>query len=89
MASTIGIKLDDETRARLQSLSGIKDRSSHWMMKKAITEYIEREEAFEREKQEDMARWQTYQETGEAFTQTQMSDWFDELEEKANRAETS
>lgn len=64
MSATTGIKLDQTTRARLQVLGEMKDRSPHWLMKRAIAEYVDREERYEREKQEDMRRWQRYQESG-------------------------
>lgn len=51
-------------RSRLKTLSGLKERSPHWLMKRAIAEYLDREERHEREKREDMQRWQTYQESG-------------------------
>jgi predicted transcriptional regulator len=61
---TYGVKLDDETRDRLKSLGEAKERSPHWLMKTAIREYLDREGAFEREKQEDRERWERYTRTG-------------------------
>jgi len=87
MATTVGLKLDDETRERLKSLGEMKDRSSHWMMKSAIAEYLAREERYEREKQEDQARWQAYVDTGEAFSQEEMEAWFDDLTVRARTAQ--
>ena len=43
--TTLGIKLDAETRGRLKTVSTRLDRSSHWFMKKAILELIEKVEA--------------------------------------------
>lgn len=43
--TTLGIKLDGETRARLKSVSAKLDRTSHWFMKKAILQLIEKVEA--------------------------------------------
>lgn len=43
--TTLGIKLDGETRARLKSAAGKLDRTSHWFMKKAILHFIEQVEA--------------------------------------------
>lgn len=43
--TTLGVKLDLETRARLKSASTKLDRSSHWFMKKAILTLIEKVEA--------------------------------------------
>lgn len=65
MKTTMGVKLDENIRERLKVLAAAKDRSPHWLMKKAIQEYLEREEAYERERQDDLQRWERYQETGE------------------------
>jgi len=64
MKTTTGIKLDEATRARLQALGGQRERSPHWLMKRAISEYLDREERYEREKHEDIERWRRYQESG-------------------------
>ncbi len=63
--TTMGVKLDEDVRERLKVLGNIKERTPHWLMKKAIEEYLVKEEVNEREKQEDMVRWQRYQDTGE------------------------
>ncbi len=75
MAATRGIKLDERTQAHLKALAALRDRSPHWLMKTAIVEYLDREEAYEREKREDMARWERYQLTGEAVPHDQVSAW--------------
>ena len=59
-----GIKLDASLHSRLKSLSEIKDRTPHWLMKTAISQYIEREEASEREKREDIERMRNYKING-------------------------
>lgn len=64
MATTTGIKLDATTRDRLRLVAERKDRSPHWLMKRAIAEYLDREERHEREKREDLRRWRRYQESG-------------------------
>lgn len=61
---TQGIKLDEETRARLKALGKQRDRSPHWLMKRAIHNYLDKEEAYEREKREDEERWQNYKKYG-------------------------
>ncbi|ALI09347.1 MULTISPECIES: hypothetical protein [Pseudomonas] len=43
--TTLGIKLDGETRARLKSVSAKLDRTCHWFMKRAILDFIEKVEA--------------------------------------------
>ncbi|MBL1278354.1 MAG: toxin-antitoxin system [Ectothiorhodospiraceae bacterium] len=72
MATTMGVKLNDDIRKRLKALGALKERTPHWLMKKAIQEYLEKEEACEREKAEDQQRWQRYQETGEYLDQEEV-----------------
>ena len=78
--TTVGVKLDEETRDRLKRLGRIKDRSSHWLMKEAIGRYLDAEERYEAEKAEDEARYREYLETGEHVTHEAMIAWLDELE---------
>ena len=72
---TQGIRLDAEMQARLKALGKVKDRAPHWLMKQAIREYLDREEAYEREKVEDQERWARYQATGEAVPHEDVRAW--------------
>ncbi len=83
--TTMGVKLDDEIRARLKKLGQARNRSAHWLMKEAIRRYLDAEERFEREKAEDMARYQEYLDTGGHITNEDMMAWLDELAERADR----
>lgn len=74
-----GVKLDESTKQRLQSLAAQRDRSPHWLMKTAILDYLDREESYEREKREDMERWERFQLTGQAVNHSAVSDWLDHL----------
>jgi predicted transcriptional regulator len=78
--NTQGIKLDDHTRARLKALAEKRDRSPHWLMRTAIETYLDREEAYEREKAEDMVRWEHYLETGRAIGNDEVESWLQDLE---------
>ncbi len=42
------LKLDDAMKSRIRDLAVRRDRSSHWLMREAIREYVEREEAREK-----------------------------------------
>ena len=77
MSKTVntGIKLDASLHERLKALSQIRDRSPHWLMRTAITEYVEREEAYEREKREDLQRWEHYQTSGNAIPNEAVDNW--------------
>lgn len=71
MATTQGIKLDDTTTERLKMLASQRKRTAHWLMREAIADYLEREERYEREKQEDQARWENYVLTGRAIPEAE------------------
>jgi predicted transcriptional regulator len=79
MASTQGIKLDDNTRRRIKILADKKQRSSHWLMKAAIEDYLEREEQYEREREEDNTRWEHYLLTGNAIYHEKVEVWLKDL----------
>jgi predicted transcriptional regulator len=81
MATTQGIKLDDKTRNRLKALAEKRNRSPHWIMKTAIESYLEHEESYEREKSEDMERWEQYQLTGKSIDQESVERLLDMLSE--------
>ena len=69
------IKLDDELKNRIKRLADTWQRSPHWIMREAIREYVEREELRERFKQEALASWIAYQETGRHLTGQEVRDW--------------
>ena len=71
------IKLDEKLKNRIQSLAEVKHRSIHWMMREAIEEYVSREEARESFKQEALASWKNFQETGLHVTHQELCDWLD------------
>ncbi len=79
MPQTKGVKLDEKTQQRLAALARIRDRSPHWLMCKAIETYLEREEKYEREKREDMERWEHYLLTGEAVSHDKATAWLKNL----------
>jgi predicted transcriptional regulator len=81
MTTTQGIKLDDKTRNRLKALAEKRNRSPHWIMKTAIVSYLEHEESYEREKSEDMERWEQYQLTGKSVDQESVERLLDKLSE--------
>ena len=84
--TTIGIKLDDETRARLEKLGEVKKRSRHWLMREAIARFLDSEERYEREKAEDQERWERYLDTHIYVPHEEMSARLEELAAHAARA---
>ncbi|MEX3613706.1 MAG: CopG family ribbon-helix-helix protein [Burkholderia gladioli] len=78
MATTI--KLDDELKTRVHRLAGQRDRSAHWIMREAITQYVEREEQRESFKQDAMRAWNDYQANGLHVTHKEADAWLAKLE---------
>ena len=73
----VGVKLDDELQVRLKALSERCDRSPHWLMKKAISEYVDRMEEEEKERMLLLDRWHDYQETGEGIPHERVAEWLE------------
>ncbi|MFI4879164.1 MAG: CopG family ribbon-helix-helix protein [Steroidobacterales bacterium] len=69
------IKIDEELKTRIQHLARLRQRSAHWVMHEAIQQYVEREEARESFKQEAVASWTAYQETGRHLTGQEVRAW--------------
>lgn len=84
--TTVGVKLDDETRQRLKVVADGLDRTPHWAIKTALAEWLDREEAALKERQEDEARWARYQESGQAIPQERVMQWLDALAEGRSEA---
>lgn len=61
---TVSVKLDSDIRSRIESLAQIHNRSAHWVMREAISQYVEREEKRESFRQDAIAAWEEYQATG-------------------------
>lgn len=69
------IKIDDELKHRVQNLASQRQRSMHWIMREAIQEYVDREEARESFKNEASAAWTAFQETGRHLTADETKAW--------------
>jgi predicted transcriptional regulator len=70
-----GVKLDETLHARLKALGTLKERSPHWLMRAAIEEYVQREEQYEREKAEDLERWERYKLSGKSVPHSEVEKW--------------
>ena len=71
------VKLDNELKNRIQQLADAQQRSAHWIMLKAIRDYVEREESRESFKQEAMQSWKNYQETGQHLSNQEVTNLLD------------
>lgn len=80
MAAVTSIKLDDELKGRVQHLAAARRRTSHWIMREAIAQYVEREEKREVFKQDALRAWEDYQRTGLHLTLEDADAWLAKLE---------
>ncbi len=79
MTETLGIKVDETLKQRLKALGEMRDRSPHWLAKAALERYLDEEEEYERQKREDMERWQEYKLTGKYISHERMMAWLSDL----------
>jgi predicted transcriptional regulator len=79
-ASTTSIKLDDETKRRVQELARMRRRSTHWLLREAVAQYVEREERREQFRQAALSAWAEHQATGSHVTAEEADAWLAGLE---------
>ncbi len=79
-SSPTSLKLDSNTKDRIQRLAAARRRSPHWVMREAIEQYVEREEKREQFRQDAMAAWTHYQTTGLHVTAEEADAWLAKLE---------
>ncbi|MGI3212853.1 CopG family ribbon-helix-helix protein [Roseovarius tibetensis] len=75
MASPTSLKLDDKMKERVQHLANSRKRTSHWIMREAIAQYVEREEKREALQRDTLKAWEEFQETGLHATAEEVDQW--------------
>lgn len=75
--SPVAIKIDFHTRERVKQLATARKRTPHWLMKEAITQYVDREEKREAFKQDALNAWDEYQVTGLHAAGDEVLAWLD------------
>ena len=77
----VAIKIDEDTKARVKRLADARNRTSHWLMREAITQYVDREEKREAFRQDTLKAWEEYRSTGLHVTAEEADTWLAELEQ--------
>ena len=77
---TVTVKLDAVDRARISVLAASKKRTPHYLMKEAILEYVQREEARQQFIQAANASFEQYKETGSHISLDEFSAWVDAVQ---------
>ena len=78
-SNTVGIRLDDDIQYRLKALGKLRDRSAHHLMKEAIAQYLDGQEALESEKKLMQDRYRAYELTSEFVSHKDMKSWAADL----------
>lgn len=74
-AKTVSVKLDPAIRARVENLAQARHRSAHWVMREAISQYLEHEEKREAFRHDTLKAWEEYQETGLHVSAAEADSW--------------
>ena len=82
--SAVAVKIDLEMKERMKRLADAKHRSTHWMMKEAIRQYVDREEKRESFRHDALMAWNEYQVTGLHVAQQEADAWLAKLEDGQN-----
>ena len=76
----VAVKLDSSLRERMKRLADAKHRTSHWLMREAIEQYVDREERREAFRQDGLRAWEAYRATGQHVTHVEADAWLEQLE---------
>ena len=71
----VAVKIEPEMKTRLKRLADEKQRSSHWIMREAIHQYVEREEKRSALRHEVIQAWKEVQDTGLHLSGEEVMEW--------------
>lgn len=74
-AVSVAVKIDPEMRERMKRLAARRQRTQHWLMRDAIRQYVEREEARDAFLQQARDAWEEYRETGLHASAEEVLEW--------------
>nr|WP_315222336.1 CopG family ribbon-helix-helix protein [uncultured Duganella sp.] len=81
VARPMSVKLDPDTRARLEHLAQSRRRTPHWMLREAVAQYVEREEKRDAFRQDTIKAWEEFQSSGLHATAGEADAWLAQLSE--------
>jgi predicted transcriptional regulator len=77
---TVTVKLAPSDRDRIAALATMKKRTPHYLMREAILEYVQREEARQNFIKAADTSFEHYKETGLHITLDELSAWVDDVQ---------
>lgn len=78
-SATTSLKLDADLKARVQQLAKARRRTSHWIMREAVEQYVGREEKREQFQQDALVAWNEYRAKGLHVTAEEADAWLAKL----------
>jgi predicted transcriptional regulator len=81
---SVTITLDDTDQDRIATLATAKKRSPHYLMKEAILEYLQKEEARQNFVTAAESSYVHYKETGLHITLDEFDSWVDQVQQDPN-----
>lgn len=83
-SGTVSVKLDASERGRIAALASLKRRTSHYLMREAILDYVSREESRLNFIAAAESSFEHYKQTGLHVTFDEVSTWVDAVQENAD-----
>jgi len=77
----VAIKIDEDIKDRIKRLASARQRTAHWRMREAITQYVERKEKGEAFRQDTLKVWEAFRLTGQHATAHEADAWMSQLEQ--------
>ena len=80
-AKPVAIKIDEDTKVRVKRLADARQRTPHWLMREAITQFGDREGKREAFRQDSLHAWKSFFVSGQHVTADQADAWMAQLEQ--------
>ncbi|MXZ82038.1 MAG: ribbon-helix-helix protein, CopG family [Gammaproteobacteria bacterium] len=80
----VTVKLDKDVQIRMKVLAEACGKSSHWMMREAIRQYVEHGEKREAYRQDGLRVWAAYEQTGLHVSHAEADAWLAQLANGGN-----
>ena len=77
----VAVKLDADIKNRLHALAQSRQRTTHWLLKEAVAQFVYREEQHEALRRDALQAWGDYQETGLHVSVREADQWLAQLEQ--------
>lgn len=77
----VAIKIDEDIKIRIKNLAEARNRTSHWLMREAIIQFVEREEKRESFRHDTLMAWEAYRARGLYASANEVDTWLNQLEQ--------